>query len=352
MQKLITFFIVLAALFSACESVYVPDLEEVEKVLVVDARLFTGHPVNEIILQKSQGFNEDEPFEPFPDVLVELIDNRGETYSSSQVEPGVYRLNNMLDSGLLYKLHIVAEGETFESGFEEVQSIPDIGFIYSEHGENWVQAGGEKDAASFIKTTGQQLFVDIDTDNMPQYYRFFSRKILQFFFPFDTVMYGSTTTQYKYGWKSYYPTEGFNLAAPPEYSTQKDIVKHPVDFFRYDADALLDSTQRNWGWIYIMYQYGISEAAYNYYNDLNSQLNASGKIFDPMYVQARSNLKCTSDSKKIVLGNFEITSLREHRYFVRPDIFTGNHVIRKLDIYHEIPESGIVPIFRPWFWER
>lgn len=352
MGKQITTLFLFAVLFSACESVYIPDLETVENVLVVDARLFAGNPVNEVILQKSQGFNENEPFEPFTNALVQLIDNQGKGYITTQVEPGVYQVNNPLDPELQYKLHIIAGGETFESGFEQVQEIPEISSIYGEHGENWIQPGGEKDAASFRKTTGQQLFVDIDTDNVPKYYRFSSRKILQYYFPFDTILSGAEMVEYKYGWKSFYPTTIFNLAGPPEYSNEVDIVKHPVEFFRYDADALLDSTQRNAGWIYIMYQYGISESAYRFYKDLNSQLSASGKIFDPMYVQARSNLKCTSNPGKIVLGNFEITRMREHRYFVNPDPYKGNHIIRKINIFYDIPGSGIVPMFKPWFWEN
>ena len=63
------------------------------------------------------------------------------------------------------------------------------------------------------------------------------------------------------------------------------------------------------GWIVIMYQYGLSESAYYYYKDLNNQLQAEGKIFDPLYVQPESNLKCVNNPEQLILGNFEISSV-------------------------------------------
>jgi hypothetical protein len=352
MKKQVTYFLMVLMLFLACESIYIPDLGEVENVMVVDARLNAGNPVNTITLQKSQGFNDTGPFKPFTNALVQLIDDMGNGYITNQVEPGVFQLDVQLDPEFRYKLHIISGGETFESDFEEVPDIPDIDTIFGRHNEKWIQPGGEKDVASFRKIAGQQLLVDMDTENTKKYYRFSARKILQYYFPFDTVLFGAETVEYKYGWKSFYPTGEFNIAGPSEYSAEIDIVQHPVEFFRYDADALLDSTQRNAGWIYIMYQHGISETAYRFYKDLNSQLSADGKIFDPMYVQARSNLKCISKPGKIVLGNFEITSFREHRYFVKPDPNKGNHKIKKMNVFHDIPESGIIPLVIPWFWEN
>ncbi|MFW6290436.1 MAG: DUF4249 family protein, partial [Mariniphaga sp.] len=130
-----------------------------------------------------------------------------------------------------------------------------------------------------------------------------------------------------------------------------DISRHPVEFFSYNEQSLLDTTQRGMGWIYIMHQYGISESAYNFYKDLNSQLKAEGKIFDPLFVQARNNLKCVSSPGKVVLGNFEIASYREYRYYVRLNSYSGNHTIRPINVFHDIPPSGVVPMRLPWFWE-
>jgi hypothetical protein len=351
MLKLLKYLWMPLLLFAGCESVYEPELDEVESVLVVDARLDFGESTHQIILQKSVGFNEPDLFEPYANALVQLIDSRGKGYLTQQIQPGLYELNESLDSTESYRLYINAGGETFTSGLETVPQAPHISAFYSGESEKWTQPGGETDVDEFRKKLGHQVYVDINNYNAPGYYRFDARKIMQYQFPFDTIMDGALTQQYKFGWKSIYPDDIFNIAGPNDYASELNIIKHPVEFFPYQAGRT-DSGESEVGWIYIMYQYSISQSAWKFYNDLNSQLGADGKIFDPMYVQARSNLKCVSNPKKVVLGNFEISRFREHRFFVKPDPRTGIHTLRRITVFHDIPESGIKSLYPPWFWQN
>lgn len=352
MLKLCKYLFPCLLFFSACESIYVPDLDAVDNVLVVDARLVYGQQNNEIILQNSSGFNEANSFNPVTNASVALTDDLGKQLPATQHEPGVYTINEALDSTRQYKLEIITGSGIYESAFEAFPPLPDIDTIYSDHVEQWIQPGGENSTGDFIKLSGQQLYVDIARQNAKAYYRFTARKILQFYFPFDTVMFGMPTTEYKYGWKSYYAQGAYNIAGPAEYSAQADIRRHPVEFFRYNDESLLDTTQRGMGWIYIMHQFGISKSAYNFYKDLNNQLQAEGKIFDPLYVQARNNIKCISNPSEVVLGNFELASYREHRYYIRLNAYSGKHTVRPIEIFHDIPANGVVPFRVPWFWEH
>ncbi len=352
MLKLIKYLLSGFIFFTSCESVYVPDLDVVENVMVVDARLIYGQQENKIILQNSSGFNEKTSFDPITTARVILTDDLGVENTAIQQEPGVYSLYGQLDSMRQYKLLISDGGDTYSSGFEGVPPVPHIDTIYSDHAEQWIQPGGENSTGDFLNFTGQQLFVDIDNEESEIYFRFTARKILQYYFPFDTVLYGQKMVEYKFAWKSFYAQDSYNIAGPPEYSSQVDITKHPVEFFRYNDQALLDTTERALGWIYIMHQYRISGSAYNFYKDLNSQLEASGKIFDPLYVQARNNIECVSNPAKIVLGNFEIASYREHRYYIRLNVYSGKHTIRPIEVFHDIPPAGVIPLTVPWFWEH
>ena len=338
--------------FFACETVYVPNLDQVESLLVVDARLFWEKEDNYIILKESNGFNDTELFKPFTSALVQLLDNNGNGYIATQTDPGVYELNSKLDISLSYRLHIIARGETFVSGYEDYLPVPHIDTLYGEHAEHWIQPGGETSVESFIKSEGQRVFIDIDSENQSRFYRFEARKILQYHFPFDTVIGGAPVVAFKFGWKSFYPEGGFNIATSSEYSKDMNISKHPMDFFGYDSKWFLKPGETGDGWIYILYQYSLSEPAYNFYRDLNYQLEAKGKIFDPMYVQARNNLSCSTNPKKIILGNFEIGNFREHRFFVKPDLLTGNHIVRRINRFDEIPESGLNNMYQPWFWQK
>lgn len=352
MPKSLKYLVMLLVLFAGCESVYEAELDEVESALAVDARLIYGKPPYQIILQKSAGFNEADSFEPFTNALVQLLDSRGEGYLTQQVQPGVYELTGSIDSTERYKLHIIAEGETFSSDYESVPETPDIDNFYSEELERWSQPGGETNVEEFKKTLGHQVYADISNGNKKTYYRFDARKVFQYTFPFDTVINGLPATRMKYGWESFYPDGNFNIAAPPEYATDFKITNHPLEFFQYSNSGILDSISAQRGWIYIIYQHAISQSAWNFYKDLNSQLGADGKIFDPLYVQARSNLKCTSNSKKIILGNFEISRRREHRVYIYLNPHSGNHTLRRINDLYDIPERGVKSLYPPVFWQN
>jgi hypothetical protein len=351
MLKIIKYLFFLSAVLAACETVYVPDLEDVEDVLTVDARFVKGQRPHVVTLRKSMGFNENGSFDTYSDARVTVTDSKGNNYESYALGGGEYWFNFQLDNSLQYQLNISAEGETYSSVFESVPPPPDIDTFYTEETEIVIQPGGETDVDEFVTSVGHRFYVDIDNDENSRYYRFDARKILQYYFPFDTVMYGLLETATKYAWKSIYPTGKFDIAAPAEYSSNTDIFKHSTQFFNYRDRMYLRRDDFSNGWIYIMHQYGISESAYHFYQDLNNQLDADGKIFDPMYVQARNNLKCDSNPGKTILGNFEIASYREHRFYIHLDPYKGFHEIRRIETFYDIPENGEKAIFLPWFWE-
>lgn len=351
MSRYILILVAGIVMFHACESVYVPELDDVEDVLVVDARLVANRPVNAILLKWSMGFNEKDFFKQVTGANVFMTDDLDNVYLTVEEEPGSYFLYGELDSNRLYQLTVTLDGEIYQSDYEGVPPVPDIDTIYGEHAEQWIKPGGENNTGSFIRTPGKQLFVDISESNEERFYRFYARKIHQFYIPHDTIIAGRKETIPMYAWRSYYPDGTYNLAGPAEHTSSKGIVKHPVEFFLYNDRGLLDTTQRGYGWIYIMHQYGISEKTYQFYKDLNSQLDGEGKIFDPLFVQAQNNLRCISSSGKLVLGNFEIASYREHRFYVKLSINSDYMVLRRIYEFHEIPLRGIQPIVIPWFWE-
>ena len=131
----------------------------------------------------------------------------------------------------------------------------------------------------------------------------------------------------------------------------KNIKKHRLEFFNQNYYQLIADTQSFAGWIYIIDQYGISEEAYNYYSDLNSQLEAQGKIFDPVYVQVEGNISCINDQEKVVLGNFEIESHKEYRYFLQYGRKNGRFKIKEITHFYDIPNTGSIIDNRPDFWE-
>ena len=60
----------------------------------------------------------------------------------------------------------------------------------------------------------------------------------------------------------------------------------------------------------------MNENSFKFYQDANSQLAASGKIFDPVASQLSGNMKCINNPSKIVLGLFEVSSVSKNAYVI------------------------------------
>ena len=350
MKKRIIYGLCIIWAIIGCEDIYTPDIEEVDEAIVADARIVNGQAENFIHLYKSLGFNEKGY--NYPDITgatITLIDSEGTEYPLPEMGEGISLVDFNLNPQLDYKLRIEYLDDTFESTFEPVPQIPGLDTVYGYPETVVVETGGENNVNDYREKSGFQLYTDITLENELPYYRFTARKVLEYVY---IENYGSEVLPeiYHFKWKSYFPQGSFNIAAPPEYSASSDIIKHPLFFI--DQSVYLEQDNFFAGWIIIIYQYGLSKSAYNYYRDLNKQLESEGYIFDPLYVQARNNLRCTNNQEELILGNFEISTVTEHRYFVKYISEKHGYELRPVTNRSEIPLEGETIDEYPEFWEH
>ncbi len=356
MKKIILYSLILFAAFTACEDVYYPDIDQVENVLVIDARIEATGGKSFVRLTSSLGFNESEyGYQPVSGANVTLMANDGADYTLYETADGIFPVYFNLNPKLEYKLRVEHSGNVYESSFEMVPVIPDIDTVFGVPETRYFLQGGENDINRIIEREGVQLYSDILYEKKMPYYRFTARKILEYTYTIEVGMMEIII----FGWRSSFPSETFNIAAPPEFSVTTDILKHPLYFVERspflsntnEYNGILQASTTNFiGLILIVQQYGLSNSAYNYYKDLNSQLNSDGRLFDPLYVQASNNLKCTNDPQKIVLGNFEISSVKEHRFYVRYASEKMGYYLKPIKRYYPIPLEGETTQL-PDFWE-
>ena len=336
---------------ASCEEVYNPELDSVDDYLFVEGRFLANSQVNELKLYKTLNFNSETT--QYPSVSgaeVTLIDDKGAQVGLEEADQGTYLLNQILESDRQYHISIEWEGEVYESTVQPVPEIPGFDTVYGVIETKLTLPDGENSVEDLNSERGVQLYTDINNEGELKNYWFYGRKVLQYVYYIDSMMFGELVQLPVYSWKSYYPSGAYNIAGPPEYSTSDAIIKHPLEFFG-NYDRILADTQYFSGWIYIIGQYGITEENYQYYEDLNKQLEAEGKIFDPIYVQAEGNIKCTSNPAITVLGNFEILSCKEHRYFLSYNNRNETINLKKIPYFYEIPESGETVETQPDFWE-
>lgn len=351
MKGLNLYGLFLIALLSACEDIYSPEINAVDNVMVVDARIVNGSSENYIQLKESHGYNDAK--ESYPGITgasVTLISSNGEKTNLDESAQGKFLLKGELNPDLNYKLKIDYQGESFESTFESVPQVPEIDTLYGITEDKTIRIDGDNDVINYWKKTGVQLYADILNENESPYFRFTARKILQYIYYVKVPFMGDTVYHPMYAWYSYYPQDFFNIAAPPEYSVSTNIKEHPLYFL--EQKITRGESQTFAGWILILNQFGLSKTSYKYYKDLNNQLLAEGRLFDPVYVQARNNLKCTTNPKLFILGNFEISAATETRYFVKYISEKAGYYIKEIPYFYQIPESGEQLNFTPDFWEH
>jgi len=195
---------------------------------------------------------------------------------------------------------------------------------------------------------GNNICIDAPVTDSLSYYRFSTRSILEW-----TT---SVSNPEIFGWNSYYPTN-FNIAGPKTFSQASDkIEKHPLVWLANESTKYLDLDHRqvaivSVGWILIVDQYGTSKGSFDYHEKLNSQFAADGSLFDPVPNQIYGNIRCLSDSSKIVYGYFDLNSYRQYRYFLRMAIKYNGDNLRQILKYPYIYDFGQIAKFPPDWWE-
>lgn len=350
MNRLITYCFLLIGVLTACEEIYIPEIETRDNVLVADARIVVGNDNNYIRLNESRSFNDvNNNFSGIKGATVAIIDNNSNRFELPEESDGLFSVNFQLNPEREYKIEINYRDDRYESSFEPVPKIPHLDSVYGIPENKVIEVAGSTNVNDFRKKAGIQLYADIKGENELPFFRFSGRKILQYTYTVDLMVMGELIPYIVYGWYSFYSQESYNIAAPPEYSNTSDIIKHPIYFL--EEKALLARDQTFAGWILILYQYGLSKSGYNYYKDLNNQLDSEGRLFDPLYVQARSNITCTNNKNQLILGNFEISTVKEYRYFVKYVSPKIGYIIKPIPYFYEIPQYGEQLSEQPEFWE-
>jgi len=350
-RQLLLVLLIIAAII-ACEKVYVPDLEEGMDTLVVEAVLLSDQTENDIYLYKARMF--DDLSDKYPVVSgaeISLVDNLGNVVQLNETEKGTYHLSAELNPECRYQLNIKYNGEEYLSSLQVVPDPPSIDTVYAAFESRLGYSGAVESTENEKNAIVLQLYTDVYKKNNSKYYRFGGKRTLEFMTYYDTIIAGIVTAMPVWGWRTYNTAGGFNIAGPPNYSTSEDIVKHELEYFNKDYYTLIADSMAFIGWIYRIDQYGISEDAFNYYSDINDQLEAKGRIFDPVYIQMEGNIRCKSNQSIPVLGNFEIESHKEYRYFIRYSRVTDLIEIKEVKQFNYIPDKNGFRKKKPSFWE-
>lgn len=322
-------FIGLSLLATACEDVYIPEIESTANSLVLEAMLTDKPDVMKLKLSRTVPFDGRSFFNGERDATVKLISTEGETYRFYQASSGIYHSTDTISGseGVGYYLEInTTDGELYRSEVEVMMPPNDIETVMFE----------------------DSIYREVNYDYWGQ----------PFVTDFDGIFISvlptqpkSSDTGYLYKWKSLVNYYIYSIEAMMEYSYYcwKNIRSNTVYVYDYDEHLQgntlklddihflsyfylypngIDSSdfkgtiQQAYAssFFYYLEQYTINQKGADFWHSVKKQSEATGKLFDPVEEDISTNLYCVSNPALKCYGYFNTASYAETIVVVDIDV--------------------------------
>lgn len=342
-KNIIPLFLIFLA-FAGCKELYKPEINVNQTAIVIQGML-TNNP-GELAVKISRAVPYDSASVQVPVVncTVSVRDGKGNDYPLTENGSGSYTNTSLYaQPGKLYTLYVVtSEGDVFES---EGQLLPPVYKQDSIYGAHVSKSELVPDSyGGYFKTSkpGIETYVDLSStfDDQPKC-RYTSRVTVLFSYALPTL-----PPKTIFCWRTFTPGTEINVTTSNYEKTQGLIHKHSVCFFEtamsnYDSRPEVVFS----GFLLALKKYNLTSEAYNYYKNEKDQMEASGKIFDPIPAQVRGNFKCVNNPGKSVYGFFEVTNVEQLYYRYSSN---GTKLISK-NWFPEFTDNGETDI-APAFW--
>ncbi|MCF8453714.1 MAG: DUF4249 domain-containing protein [Pedobacter sp.] len=318
----LTFF-----LSGACTEIYHPEIDAEVEALVVEG-LITNEPGPYLVkLTMAKPLPYDSASSDrfaVTGAKVWITDNERRSILLAEKSPGDYMTPNSFSAivGNDYVLHIrTRAGVTYDSNSEKLlppQTYDTARALYSY--QNYVDKESELQEVAGADVR-LDLFSNSDLAEEVHACRFAPTLFFQYWYTYrDRDINGNEIMTYhwnNFGWKTYKMNTTENITPEKDASASPTINNHPVCFIPSKAESfrltLPPLTITNY---LKVDQYTLNHDSYRFYKGANSQLSASGKLFDPINAQLYSNVRCSSDNSNIALGLFEVSSVSRHAFLI------------------------------------
>ncbi len=269
MQSKISILPILSLIFFAsCQDVVDLKVPDGDIQLVVDGWLTDQEGEKQILLSTTANYFDNTETPRVTGALIILKNEKGAVDTLEEKEAGVYITNYVGEVGETYHIYIrTSEGEEYESTPEPLDYVPPISAIRARFQEETV-------------FEDEGYYVSIDTEEpagVGDYYR----------------------------WKQYvngkYLNEPFDLL----YASDEFVDGNPI------TDIEMNTEPLQLGDHYRIQQLSISEQAYEFFVQLQTQTAFVGSLFDSPPAALKGNIINLDSSGKKALGYFGVSAVSE-----------------------------------------
>ena len=290
-------FAIIIVLFTGCIEPYTPkNIDEVSDLLVIDGKITDNESVFEI--KKSVGLlDKITDFEVIEDAELYVEKDNGERI------PGVYDGNGSyivktgeLEEGTRYRLFVAVGGEEYLSEYSSPLYTPEIDSISLTYTDEWNPVN------IYVSTH--------DPADRSKYYRWSYNEIWEVkadLFASLGVIDGqlvdfslSTPINTYYCWRRN-SSKSLIVASSEKLSENVIDRKKLTDFPLYDERI---------GIVYCIQveQNSISREAYDYYSNLQKNVDQTGGLFAPIPSEMKGNIRCITNPAIPVIGYVDVST--------------------------------------------
>lgn len=348
---------VVAAILNSCTEIYVPNINTDKEALVVEGLITDSDGPYTVKLSQAQLYTSDESDTETSiayGAAVTITDNDNYVYPLTETSAGVYVTDNSFKAvvGKKYQLHITTkDGVEYESSSERLLAPESYDSIRAfTTTQDYVDVNSD-----VVNVKGadvrMNLFTNYSSADSVYACRFETQLVYQYWYTYrDRDINGNEIMTYhwvNFGWKKFMLNTTNNITEEKSPSASPAINNHSLCFVPYDA--------LNYGLIIptptIIYylkvkQYSMNHDSYRFYEAANDQLSAGDKLFDPISSQLYGNIKCVTDSSKLALGLFEVSSVKYHAFVLELTDWQNTVTVRKTS-YIDIPDNSYYQ-YRIW----
>jgi len=320
MKKLLIISLIFCSLTSCIEEIDLNNFAN-ESILIVEARLTNEYQKHTVKLSKTIPLDAENT-EIESNAIVRIEDSSNNVFSFSETTPGIYTSDNQFKAELTdsYVLTVnTSDGEIYTSSAQKIEGINTIDKITSEvavnaYGEEGVSIvvsseSANKDA-NYYRYTYEETYKII-----PPYWSNQTLKIIRDTKPF--IVTRPDDLDAINGKECYNTIKSISLIQTETKSLSVNSVNYSIRFIP-EYDPIIRHR-----YSILVNQYVQSHEAYTYFKTLD-KLSTNENVFTQVQTGFfQGNLTSKNDSKKRVIGFFEVSSISKKRIFFNFfDLFT------------------------------
>jgi len=292
---------------NSCIKQFIPSVNEISELLVVQGLITDQLETYKIKLSKSLPLDEITSAKPAIGYNVVISDDQGNSYTLNESVPGTYISDSTKFKGIIgrfYTFHLgLAHSNSFsyESAPVEMKPVPPIDSIY------YKKIVVKESTDDWFGVDACQIYLDThDPENNCKYFRwdFNETWVLRLLFPVPNMT----------CWVSD-KSHSIDVKSSAEIQKVK-IVRHPVTYISNNSDRL----KRKYS--ILVNQYSLNQEEYAFWEKVKTYTDKVGGFYDIIPASIPGNISAKYNSNVKVLGYFSVSAKSSKRIFIE-DNFAG-----------------------------